>query len=100
MVCKDCEKKSNTVLATPQVKKKHEVQSSSHDMKKPTLGNTGVVKSKLLSRSGKNPYAAYASADCKATSCFKKVEAGKKYCATCGYSQQCMYSIYFGVFKP
>jgi hypothetical protein len=70
MVCAKCQKlaKSTTTLATPAVKKKSDMyygspasSSSAGSVKKPaTLGQTGVTKSKLLSKAAKNPYAQYA----------------------------------------
>jgi hypothetical protein len=72
MVCNKCQKLiKGTSLATPEVKKKSELyygssaSSSSASTKgtgaskSTTLGQSGVVKSKLLSKSAKNPYAQY-----------------------------------------
>ncbi|KAH8429418.1 cysteine-rich PDZ-binding protein [Aspergillus melleus] len=57
---------------------------ASSSKSKPTLGNTGVGKSKLLSSKAKNPYAAYASS-CEL--CKTKTEQGKKYCQRCAYQK-------------
>ena len=66
MVCNKCSKlSSGTKLATPGVKKKSDMyygspaSSSTGEKKSATLGQTGVSKSKLLSKSAKNPYAQY-----------------------------------------
>ncbi|PNP47565.1 hypothetical protein TGAMA5MH_01387 [Trichoderma gamsii] len=66
MVCSKCLKLTkSTKLATPEVKKKSEMyygspaSSKASGSKSATLGNTGVSKSKLLSKAAKNPYAAY-----------------------------------------
>jgi hypothetical protein len=69
MVCAKCQRlaKSTTTLATPAVKKRSEIyygspaSSSRPDgVRRPaTLGQTGVTKSKLLSKVAKNPYAQY-----------------------------------------
>ena len=92
MVCAKCQKLvKQTSLATPGVKKKNEMylgsatkttgggQSSSS-----TLGNSGVSKSKLLSKGAKNPYAAYSSS---CDTCKTKIEQGRKYCQRCAYSK-------------
>ncbi|KAK3322160.1 hypothetical protein B0H66DRAFT_601628 [Apodospora peruviana] len=79
MVCAKCQKKTKTTLATPGVKKKSEMYygspaSSSFtggDKKPATLGQSGISKSKLLSKAAKNPYAQYSRADA---------------CASCGKS--------------
>ncbi|OJJ97222.1 hypothetical protein ASPACDRAFT_80706 [Aspergillus aculeatus ATCC 16872] len=96
MVCAKCQKKlKQTELATPGVKRKSEMYygspstsgsaSSSHtDKSKPTLGNTGIGKSKLLSAKAKNPYAAYSSS-CEM--CKTKTEQGRKYCQRCAYQK-------------
>ncbi|KEZ44810.1 hypothetical protein SAPIO_CDS2923 [Scedosporium apiospermum] len=65
MVCSKCQKLTKgTTLATPEVKKKSEMyygspasSSKGADKKSVTLANAGVTKSKLLSKSAKNPYA-------------------------------------------
>ncbi|KAL2156172.1 hypothetical protein VTH82DRAFT_917 [Thermothelomyces myriococcoides] len=93
MVCAKCQKFTQTVLATPGVKKKSEMyygspasSSSSSSQagakKSVTLGQTGVSKSKLLSKAAKNPYAQYSSscARCKA-----KISQGHTYCNQCAY---------------
>ncbi|KAK5001043.1 hypothetical protein LTR66_000175 [Elasticomyces elasticus] len=99
MVCAKCQKLlTKTTLATPAVKRKNDqylgsstssiasrgAASSSSAKAGPTLGNTGIIKSKLLSKSAMNPYAAY-SASCDG--CKTKVDAGKKYCQRCAYKQ-------------
>ncbi|RMJ25665.1 Cript family [Aspergillus sp. HF37] len=92
MVCSKCQKKLKTTeLATPGVKKKSEMyygspaaSGSGSEGGKPTMGNTGVGKSKLLSAKAKNPYAAYASS-CEA--CKTKTEQGRKYCQRCAYQK-------------
>ncbi|KAK2070340.1 hypothetical protein P8C59_004841 [Phyllachora maydis] len=70
MVCAKCQKLSKTTLVTPDVKKRSEIYhgspaSTSSDSKSAksssAVGQTGVSKSKLLSKSAKNPYAQYAS---------------------------------------
>ncbi|RFU34996.1 hypothetical protein B7463_g1345, partial [Scytalidium lignicola] len=77
-----------TTLATPGVKKKSEIYygspASSKESGKPsaTLGNNGVTKSKLLSKSARNPYAAYSSSCSK---CKTKVDPGHKFCHKCAY---------------
>lgn len=68
MVCSKCAKLvTGTTLATPGVKKRAEVyhgslasSSSTGSKKAYTLGQTGIGKSKLTSKSAKNPYAQYA----------------------------------------
>lgn len=93
MVCTKCQKlgKGNTSLATPSVKKKSEIyhgssasasSSSAGATKSATLGQTGVGKSKLLSKAAKNPYAQYASACGK---CKKRVAQGHTFCQACAY---------------
>lgn len=96
MVCAKCQAKlKSTKLATPEVKKKNELYYGSPATSSTksagstkgagaTLGNAGVSKSKLLSKSAKNPYAAYASS---CDSCKTKVEVGRKYCQRCAYSK-------------
>lgn len=68
MVCAKCQRQSKgTTLVTPAVKKKSEMyygspassSSSGTGKKSATLGETGISKSKLLSKSAKNPYAMY-----------------------------------------
>ncbi|OIW33619.1 hypothetical protein CONLIGDRAFT_677386 [Coniochaeta ligniaria NRRL 30616] len=85
MVCAKCSKLSKTTLATPVVKKKSEMyygsaasSSSAGDKKSATLGQSGVSKSKLLSKSAKNPFAAYSR-------CKTKVSQGHSYCNQCAY---------------
>ncbi|KAL8829537.1 MAG: hypothetical protein Q9191_001964 [Dirinaria sp. TL-2023a] len=89
MVCAKCQKLQKTSLATPNVKRKNEMYYGSptagaKDKSKPsaTAGSTGVGKSKLLSKSAKNPYAAYASS---CATCKTKTDEGKKYCQRCAY---------------
>lgn len=92
MVCAKCLKsQKQTKLATPDVKKKSEMyygspagssstRSTGGGSKAgATLGIAGVSKSKLLSKSAKNPYAAYSS---NCDSCHTKTDAGRKYCAS------------------
>jgi RNA polymerase subunit RPABC4/transcription elongation factor Spt4 len=95
MVCAKCQKLvKGTSLATPGVKKKSEMYygSSSATTKasgsqSATLGNTGVIKSKLLSKSAKNPYAAYSSA---CTKCKTKITQGHSLCHKCAYKDDGM----------
>ncbi|KAI9166795.1 hypothetical protein HJFPF1_02910 [Paramyrothecium foliicola] len=91
MVCAKCQKLvKGTALATPGVKKKSEMYYGSpantttkaSGSKSATLGQTGVVKSKLLSKSAKNPYAQYASA---CTKCKTKITQGHSLCHKCSY---------------
>lgn len=89
MVCSKCQKLSKTTLATPGVKKKSEMYygspaSASSSSSKPsaTLGQTGISKSKLLSKAAKNPYAQYSSS---CTTCKTKVSQGHSYCHKCAY---------------
>ncbi|OAA67985.1 cript family protein [Niveomyces insectorum RCEF 264] len=88
MVCSRCAKLvTGTTLATPGVKKKNEMYYGSpassstsaggSSKKSATLGQTGVGKSKLLSKNAKNPYAQYSSSCEK---CKLKVAQGHKYC--------------------
>ncbi|RAL14818.1 cysteine-rich PDZ-binding protein [Aspergillus homomorphus CBS 101889] len=106
MVCAKCQKKlKQTELATPGVKRKSEMYygspstslggggssssttsgaGSGSSSSKPTLGNTGIGKSKLLSAKAKNPYAAYSSS-CEV--CKTKTEQGRKYCQRCAYQK-------------
>jgi len=75
-------------LATPGVKKKSEIYYGSPASSKEsgkssaTVGNNGVTKSKLLSKSARNPYAAYSSS---CSTCKTKVDQGHKYCQKCAY---------------
>ncbi|TVY38353.1 hypothetical protein LOCC1_G006177 [Lachnellula occidentalis] len=92
MVCGKCQKLSkSTVLATPGVKKKNDMyygspagssSKSGDKTKSATIGNNGVGKSKLLSKSARNPYASYSSS---CTTCKTKLEQGKTYCQKCAY---------------
>ncbi|KLU83952.1 cript family protein [Magnaporthiopsis poae ATCC 64411] len=89
MVCAKCQKLSKgTTLATPAVKKKSEMyygspaSSSSSSRPSATLGQTGVTKSKLLSKGAKNPYAQYSSSCDK---CKTKISQGHKFCLSCAY---------------
>ncbi|KAK3996081.1 microtubule-associated protein CRIPT-domain-containing protein [Cladorrhinum sp. PSN332] len=87
MVCAKCQKLTKTTLATPGVKKKSEMYhgspaSSSSSSKSATLGQTGISKSKLLSKAAKNPYAQYSST---CTKCKTKISQGHTYCHKCAY---------------
>ncbi|KAF8849369.1 cript family protein [Acephala macrosclerotiorum] len=92
MVCAKCQKNAkSTTLATPGVKKKNDMyfgspagSSKSGDKAKTsaTLGNNGIGKSKLLSKSARNPYAAYSSS---CSTCKVKLEQGRTYCQKCAY---------------
>jgi len=94
MVCAKCQKVlAKTELATPGVKRKNDIyygsptaaastSGSGKSKTSATLGNAGISKSKLLSKSAKNPYAAYSST-CK--TCKTKVDSGKTYCQKCAY---------------
>ncbi|PTB67331.1 hypothetical protein BBK36DRAFT_1116336 [Trichoderma citrinoviride] len=90
MVCGKCLKLTkSTKLATPEVKKKSEMYYGSpasakagSSSKSATLGNTGVSKSKLLSKAAKNPYAQYSSSCSK---CKTKITQGHSYCQKCAY---------------
>ncbi|KAL4892326.1 PDZ-binding protein [Aspergillus ambiguus] len=101
MVCAKCQKKlKSTELATPGVKRKSEMYYGSPTTSvgggggagsaggaskaKPTLGNAGIGKNKLLSAKAKNPYAAYASS---CDLCKTKTDQGKKYCQRCAYQK-------------
>ncbi|KAK1827114.1 microtubule-associated protein CRIPT-domain-containing protein [Podospora conica] len=90
MVCSraSCQKLNKTTLATPGVKKKSEMyygsaaSSSSGKKKSATIGQTGVSKSKLLSKAAQNPYAQYSST---CTRCKTKVSQGHSMCHKCAY---------------
>ncbi|KAK4140323.1 microtubule-associated protein CRIPT-domain-containing protein [Dichotomopilus funicola] len=88
MVCSKCQKLNKTSLATPGVKKKAEMyygspaSTSSTAKKSATLGQTGISKSKLLSKAAKNPYAQYSSACGR---CKTKVAQGHTFCNQCAY---------------
>ncbi|KAK4457191.1 microtubule-associated protein CRIPT-domain-containing protein [Cladorrhinum samala] len=91
MVCGKCQKLTKTTLATPGVKKKSEMYlgspasssaSTSSKGKSATLGQTGISKSKLLSKAAKNPYAQYSSS---CTKCKTKISQGHTYCHKCAY---------------
>ncbi|KAK5664227.1 hypothetical protein OQA88_443 [Cercophora sp. LCS_1] len=88
MVCAKCQKLNKTTLATPGVKKKSEMyygssaSSSSAGKKSATLGQTGISKSKLLSKAAKNPYAQYSSSCAR---CKTKVSQGHSLCQQCAY---------------
>ncbi|KAK3302168.1 microtubule-associated protein CRIPT-domain-containing protein [Chaetomium strumarium] len=89
MVCAKCQKLNKTTLATPGVKKKSEMyygspasSSTSTGKKSATLGQTGISKSKLLSKTAKNPYAQYSSS---CTRCKAKISQGHTYCNQCAY---------------
>jgi len=93
MVCAKCQKLvKQTTLATPSVKKKNESYLGSMTKStgggqvsaSTTLSNSGVSKSKLLSKGAKNPYAAYSSS---CDTCKTKVEQGRKYCQRCAYGK-------------
>lgn len=106
MVCSRCQKlQKKTELATPSVKRKSDIyygSSTTGDKTKlsATAGPTGIGKvlkllsslaraavdlvtqSKLLSKSAKNPYAAYSSS---CTTCRTKIDQGYKFCHKCAY---------------
>ncbi|CRK27793.1 hypothetical protein HYQ45_013476 [Verticillium longisporum] len=91
MVCSKCQKlgKGATTLATPTVKKKSELyhgsaasSSAAGGSKSATLGQTGIGKSKLLSKAAKNPYAQYSSA---CGTCKTRVAQGHALCQSCAY---------------
>ncbi|KAF4581919.1 cript family protein [Ophiocordyceps camponoti-floridani] len=87
MVCVKCQKLKSTTLATPEVKKKNDIYygspaSTSSSKTTTTLGNSGIAKSKLLSKSAKNPYAQYSSS---CTKCKTKITQGHAFCHTCAY---------------
>ncbi|KAK4163471.1 microtubule-associated protein CRIPT-domain-containing protein [Cladorrhinum sp. PSN259] len=89
MVCAKCQKLTKTTLATPGVKKKSEMyygspasSSAASSSKSATLGQTGISKSKLLSKAAKNPYAQYSST---CTKCKTKISQGHTYCHKCAY---------------
>ncbi|KAL8807801.1 MAG: hypothetical protein Q9182_000450 [Xanthomendoza sp. 2 TL-2023] len=89
MVCAKCQKLKSTALATPAVKKKNEmyygspaVSAGRVEKSSATSGSAGTGKSKLLSKSAKNPYAQYSSS-CKI--CKTKTDSGKTYCQRCAY---------------
>ncbi|KZF21528.1 cript family protein [Xylona heveae TC161] len=91
MVCSKCQKLQKTELATPGVKRKSEMyygspatsSASSRDKSSSaTLGSNGIGKSKLLSKTAKNPMLAYGSS-CK--TCKKKTPQGHMYCQPCAY---------------
>ena len=98
MVCAKCQKLQKTTrLATPGVKRKNDIYygspaaaggASKEAGKKPsaTLGNTGIAKSKLLSKGAQNPYAAYASS-CR--TCKTRTEQGRALCNACAYRANC-----------
>ena len=82
MVCSKCQRTlRKTTLATPGVKHKNDITTSS-SKSSTTLGNTGVGKSKLLSKNAKNPYAAYSST---CSVCKAQCTAGHKLCQRCAY---------------
>ncbi|RCI16667.1 hypothetical protein L249_2211 [Ophiocordyceps polyrhachis-furcata BCC 54312] len=113
MVCAKCQKLESTILATPEVKKKSEIyygspaSSSSKTAgasKSTTLGQTGITKSKLLSKSAKNPYAQYSrfisvlfffipqklsvrltNTASSCTKCKTKITQSHALCQTCAY---------------
>ncbi|KAJ6446457.1 chromosome segregation protein sudA [Purpureocillium lavendulum] len=91
MVCAKCQKLTKgTTLATPDVKKKSEMyygspagsSKAAASGKSTTLGQSGIGKSKLLSKSAKNPYAQYSSSCSK---CKTKITQGHTFCHTCAY---------------
>ncbi|KAL8953590.1 MAG: hypothetical protein Q9222_000585 [Ikaeria aurantiellina] len=85
MVCAKCQKRlKSTSLATPAVKKKNDMYygSPTASSGKVEKSSTTGGKSKLLSKSAKNPYAAYSSS-CK--TCKTKTDSGKMYCQRCAY---------------
>lgn len=88
MVCAKCQRlEKRTQLATPDVKKKGDLLSVSAAAANAKKGpsSAGVPKSKLLSKTAKNPYAAYSSS---CDGCKTKIDSGKKYCQRCSYSKQ------------
>ena len=98
MVCAKCAKASKpTSLATPGVKSKKDMYygsaagnktgASKAGTSSATIGQTGIGKSKLLSASAKNPYAAYGGT-CTGKECVAKIEKGRKYCTRCAYREQ------------
>ncbi|UNI14274.1 hypothetical protein JDV02_000919 [Purpureocillium takamizusanense] len=96
MVCAKCQKLGKgTTLATPEVKKKSEMyygspassSKSTGASKSTTVGQSGIVKSKLLSKSAKNPYAQYSSSCSK---CKTKITQGHTFCHTCAYKNEGM----------
>ncbi|KAL2040394.1 hypothetical protein N7G274_006837 [Stereocaulon virgatum] len=88
MVCAKCQKtQEKTKLATPRVKHKNDIYygsstSGSKSSSPATLGQNGVGKSKLLSKSAKNPYAAYSSS---CDTCKTKIDQGHTFCHKCAY---------------
>ncbi|KAI4188724.1 MAG: hypothetical protein L6R41_001963 [Letrouitia leprolyta] len=87
MVCAKCQKKlKSTALATPAVKKKNEFYygspAGSSGRVEKSSASTAAGKSKLLSKSAKNPYAQYSSS-CQ--TCKTKTESGRSYCQRCAY---------------
>ncbi|KAI9785113.1 MAG: hypothetical protein M1816_000524 [Peltula sp. TS41687] len=91
MVCSKCQKVLKaTELATPNVKRKSEMYygSTSTSTSTSTSNSTstskpnGISKSKLLSKSAKNPYAAYSSS---CATCKTKTDQGRKFCHRCAY---------------
>ncbi|KAI4274834.1 MAG: hypothetical protein LQ337_003646 [Flavoplaca oasis] len=89
MVCAKCQKLKSTSLVTPAVKKKNEMYYGSPagstgrvEKSSATNGSAAAGKSKLLSKTAKNPYAQYAS-NCQ--TCKTKTDSGKTYCQRCAY---------------
>ncbi|KAI9883955.1 MAG: hypothetical protein M1823_004265 [Watsoniomyces obsoletus] len=83
MVCTKCQRLLKaTELATPGVKRKSEIYYGSNAGGKSGSASTGVAKSKLLSKSAKNPYAAYSSS---CDTCKTKTDQGRKLCQKCAY---------------
>lgn len=91
MVCSKCQRTlQKTTLATPGVKQKNDMyhgcpagsKTTSSLISSATLGNTGIGKSKLLSKNAKNPYAVYSSTCSK---CKARCTAGHKLCQRCAY---------------
>ena len=91
MVCAKCQKTmKKTELATPRVKRKNEMylgsvtadKGKSSSSSSATVGSAGIGKSKLLSKSARNPYAAYSSS---CDTCKTKVAQGYRYCHRCAY---------------
>ncbi|KAI9678939.1 MAG: hypothetical protein M1829_001924 [Trizodia sp. TS-e1964] len=94
MVCGKCQKlQKSTQLATPGVKRKNDIyygsplgtSTKASDRGKSasaTIGNNGIGKNKLLSKSAKNPYAAYSSS---CSTCKTKTDQGSKFCHKCAY---------------
>ncbi|KAF2836690.1 hypothetical protein M501DRAFT_979141 [Patellaria atrata CBS 101060] len=85
MVCTKCAKnQQRTQLATPAVKKKTDSYTLPSAGKGPTLGTTGVSKSKLLTKPAKNPLLQISS---NCDGCKTRTTQGHKFCQRCAYSK-------------